>query len=323
MRATQPGSGSPGLNTAKKRLIGFVLVLAVVSIAYRLVYATGTAHTAALYVGVPTILAVGLALVPRGSSATAALLKGATLAVLIAGVVLPEGVLCLLFALPLVLLVALVVGGVIDLAHHLERRQGPTLMAVSLPLLLLSLEGVARSPFETADRATASITVDASPAEVAAAVASPPGFEPDLPRFLTIGFNRPLTSTGGGNTVGDQRTIEFNGGTHDDHPLRLFGLSGTRSVHHRSRMQLTVVESSPGRVAFQVDQDMTMLARWVRLERAVVTWEAAGDDRTRVAWRLEYERLLYPTAYFAPLQRFGMTEAAGYLLDSVVVAQLP
>lgn len=320
--ATASGDGSRGITTAKKRLIGFILVLAVANVAYRLVDSTGVAHTAALYVGVPTILAIGLALLPRTKSATGGLVKGATLAVLIAGVVLPEGALCLLFALPLVLLIALVVGGSVDLARHYDRRHGPTLMVISLPLLLFSMEGVAGSPFDTADRATASLTVGASPAAVAAAMASPPGFANELPRFLTIGFNRPLRSTGAGIAVGDRRVIEFNGGTHDDHPLRLFGLTGSRSVEHHSQMQLSVIESSPGRVTFGVDEDTTMLARWAHLQRAVVTWQQTDEGRTRVTWRLEYERLLYPTAYFAPLQRFGLRQAADYLLESVVVAQL-
>ena len=88
-------------------------------------------------------------------------------------------------------------------------------------------------------------------------------------------------------------------------------------------MQLTVVESSPGRLAFRVDHDATMLARWADLDRAVVTWEAIDAGHTKVSWRLEYQRLLTPTLYFGPLQHYGMSEAAGYLLEALVVAQLP
>jgi hypothetical protein len=196
-------------------------------------------------------------------------------------------------------------------------------MGISLPLLLLSLEGVAGSPFANADRATATLTVAATPAEVATALAAPPRFEADLPAFLTIGFNRPVAAIGAGTAVGDTRTIEFNGGTHDDHPLRLFGLTGTSSMDHHATMQLSVVASLPGRIIFAVDRDDTMLARWADLERAVVTWEPVDDGHTRVTWTLEYRRLIYPTAYFAPLQRFGMGQAAGYLLDAAVVEQLP
>jgi hypothetical protein len=312
-----------GLTTAQKQLIGFILVLAVANIAYRLVYASGAQQTAALYVGVPTILAIGLALLPRSKSATGALLKGATLAMLIACVVLPEGLLCLLFALPLVALIAVIIGGPIDWARNRKKREGPTLMAVALPLLILSLEGVIGSPFDARDRATASITVQASPDAVAEALGKPPTFDADLPPFLTIGFNRPVGATGSGIEVGDHRSIDFAGGTHDDHPLRLFGLTGERSVDHHSQMHLTVVESGPGRVVFAIDHDMTMLARWADLERAVVTWEAVDATTTRISWSLEYERLLFPTAYFAPVQRYGMDQAAGYLLDAVIVEQLP
>lgn len=308
---------------AQAWLVGFILVLAAANIAYRVVYATGQSQTAALYVGVPTILAVGLALLPRSKSATGAILKGGILAMLIACVVLPEGLLCLLFAVPLVGLIAVSVGGLVDWSRKRNHRQGPTLMAISFPLLLFSLEGVAGSPFDASDGVTASTTVAASPAEVEAALAATPRFETDLPAFLTVGFNRPVAASGSGVEVGDDRTIDFAGGTHDDHPLRLFGVTGERSVDHHSSMHLTVVESGPGRVVFAVDHDMTMLARWVDLERAVVTWEAVDDTSTRVSWRLEYERLLFPTAYFAPLQRFGMDQAVGYLLDAVVAEQLP
>jgi hypothetical protein len=144
-----------------------------------------------------------------------------------------------------------------------------------------------------------------------------------MPPFLSLGFNRPVSATGAGVAVGDKRMIEFTGGTHDDHPLRLFGLTGERSVDHHSHMHLTVVESTPGRVVFRIDQDTTMLARWADLQRAVVTWKPAGERSTRLTWRLEYERLLYPTAYFGPLQRFGMGQAASYLIDGVVRSHLP
>jgi hypothetical protein len=105
--------------------------------------------------------------------------------------------------------------------------------------------------------------------------------------------------------------------------LRLFGLTGERSVDHRSHMHLTVVEPQPGRIVFSVDDDTTMLARWADLDRAVVTWDGLDDATTRVSWRLEYERLLFPTAYFAPVQRYGMDQAAGYLLNAVISEHLP
>jgi hypothetical protein len=309
--------------SSQKTLVGLILVLAATTVAYRLVYAAEAQRTAALYIGVPTVLAVGLALLPRSGSATGMLLRGATLAVLIAGIVLPEGLLCLAFAFPLVAVVALAVGTSIDLARRRHRRQGPTLMAVTVPLLLLSLEGLVGSPFDPHDAATATVTVAATPDEVAAALADPPTFDEPLPTFLRIGWNRPVGARGRGIEVGDRRTVTFTGGTHDDHPLRLFGLTGEPSAGHHAEMHLTVVESAPGRVVFAVDHDGTMVARWADLDRAVVTWEPAGDGTTRVRWRLEYERLIQPSLYFGPLQRYAMDQAAGYLLDTAVAGNLP
>ena len=173
------------------------------------------------------------------------------------------------------------------------------------------------------DAVESSVVVDANAADVVAALAAIPRFDADMPVFLTIGFNRPVAATGSGVALGSERTIEFAGGSHDDHPLRVFGLTGDHNTSHRSHMRLTVDESTDDSLTWSVDHDTTMLARWVDLDRAVVTWQPVDDNHTRVTWRLEYRRLLYPTLYFAPLQRFGMREAAGYLLDSVVVAQLP
>ena len=302
----------------RHRLIGFIVVMAVVNIAYRLVYATGSQRTAALFIGVPTILAVGLALLPRSASAIGTLLKGSTLALLIATIVLPEGLLCLLFVVPIVAFISVIVGGAIDINRHYRKRQGPTLMVISLPLVLLSLEGVVGSPFDDRASVTASVIVVASPAEVEAALAATPAFDAPVPTFLRMGFNRPVAARGGGLEPGATRVIEFTGGTHDDHPLRLFGLTGERSVHHHAQMDLVVADTAPGRVEFHVTKDTTMLARWAEVDRSVVSWQATDDGRTRVTWRLDYRRLLYPTAYFAPLYRFGMRQAAGYLLDAVV-----
>ena len=280
------------VSATQKRLIGFIVVIAVVNIAYRLVYATGASQTAALYVGVPALLAIGLALLPRSGTSTGMLIKGSALAMLIAAVVLPEGLICLLFAMPLVAVIAIAVGVILDVTRGQRRRQGPTLMVVSLPLLLFSLEGVAGSPFATEDAVVVrSDGAGATPAEVAAALARPPGFDADLPLFLRAGFNRPLSATGSGIEVGDRRMIMFTGGTHDDHPLRLFGGTGERSVDHHSHMLLRVTESRPGRVVFTVDEDTTMLARWVDLDRAVVTWTTSDESTsaTEVTWRLEYQ----------------------------------
>ncbi len=307
------------LRPAQARLICFFLVLGAASAAYRLVYATDLERTAALYVGVPTILGIGLALMPRGINATEMAVRGSLIALVVAGVILPEGFICLLFAAPLVVVVAGAIGVVVDANRRRggEDRTRPLALA-GLPLLLVSLEGVIGTPFDPNATASVTIVVDADAEEVAAALARPFAFEAELPAFLRFGFNRPVRAEGRGIAVGDLRTITFDGGTHDDHPLSVVGLVQGEHAAHLSQMHLRVAESAPGRVVFEVAHDGTMLSRWLDLDRATFTWRERPDGTTEVRLRFAYERLLYPTVYFAPLQGYGMDLAADHLLDAVV-----
>ncbi|CAN5728485.1 hypothetical protein BH24ACT4_BH24ACT4_06330 [soil metagenome] len=138
--------------------------------------------------------------------------------------------------------------------------------------------------------------VAASPEDVAVALAAPPRFEADLPAFLAVGFDQPTGASGSGIDVGDGRTIEFAASRLSTRPLQVLGLVEGGDVDRVSRMGLSVVESTPGRVVFEVREDATMLARWLDRERAVVAWEAIDATHTRVSWRLDYERRLSPSA---------------------------
>ncbi|MBI2711062.1 MAG: hypothetical protein HYX34_15435 [Actinobacteria bacterium] len=311
------------LTRARRRIIGFIVVLALADVAYRVLYASGLQRTAALFVGVPALLAIGLVLTEPAKSAVGTLLKGSAIAMLIAGVVLPEGLLCLLIAYPLVGFICVVVGVVVDGARARGLARRSTLMVLGLPLLVLSSEGVVRSPASPHDAASASVVVAAPPEAVAAALVRTPSFVAPRSSFLRMGFNRPVQASGSGITVGDVRIIEFAGGSRDDHPGRLFAGTATAGMASRSNMRLRVSSSGPGRVVFTVDDDRTMLARWATLERAVVTWRRLASGGTRVTWRLEYDRLLNPSFYFGPMERYGLGQAARYLLDSVVVRSIP
>jgi hypothetical protein len=307
-------------------LVGFILVFAVSSAVYRLVYASGEEQTAALYIGVPAVLAIGLTYLPRGRSAIGMLLKGSMLALLLAGIVLPEGLVCLLFAAPLVALVALLVGATVDALRHFARHAGDgrARVVVALPLLLMSMEGLVGTPFATEDAGAATRVVAMSPEEVRSALAAEPTYGAvPIPWLLRLGFNQPIGAHGGGLAIGDERVIHFTGGNHDDHPLRLFGVTGTRSVEHHSLERLRVTATDDRRVEFAVVEDTTMTVRWAALERSIVTWEPVDGTHTRVTWRLEYRRLLHPAFYFAPLQRAAASQASGYLLDSLLVPTGP
>ena len=72
-------------------LVVLIVALAAGSLLYRALYLARLEQTSALYIGVPALLAIILALTPRVKSPLAMVMKGTTLALLMSGVLLGEG----------------------------------------------------------------------------------------------------------------------------------------------------------------------------------------------------------------------------------------
>jgi len=279
-------------------------MLAVGTLGYRAVMEAGLEQTAALFVGLPAILAIAVAMTPPTKTVTGLILKVLTLGLLLGGIVLGEALVCLVVAAPLVYLVGLAVGVPIDVHRRRRTRgqsSGGSLMVVGL-VLLSSFEGVV--PGTAVDNAAAVTVVrqiDASPSAVAAALAATPRFDNPLPLPLRVGFPRPVAAAGSGLDIGDRRSVTFLG-------------DGHHGTTHVGDLVMEVAASEPGRVVFHAVDDDSRVAQWLQWQRAEVTWSPSGSG-TRVAWTLHYERELSPAWYFTPVQRAAATLAAGYLID--------
>ncbi|MFD0891068.1 hypothetical protein ACFQ08_41520, partial [Streptosporangium algeriense] len=118
---------------ARWSLAGLLLALFVALLLYRVLHAGRLEETTLFYVGLPAVIAITVVLTSRPRSATGTILATITVALALAGPLLSEGVVCLLFAAPLFYLVGLLIGSVVD---HFSRR-GPN--ALAAPLVLLAL----------------------------------------------------------------------------------------------------------------------------------------------------------------------------------------
>src|SRR6266508_3359963 len=128
-------------------LVGVILSLTLAMLVYRWLHSERLDQSAALFIGLPAILAVALTLTPKAKSATGMIMKGMTIALLMSGPVLKEGFVCILMASPLFYLVGAIVGWAIDRDRR-RRSQGGTRVYsfVLIPVLLLaSLEGLSPS----------------------------------------------------------------------------------------------------------------------------------------------------------------------------------
>jgi len=297
----QAPAGTTRGHRARARLAILATALAAGYTTYRILHASDLDQTALLFVGLPAVLAVALALTPPARTVTGMVMKGTTLALLLSGILLIEGVVCILVAAPLFYAVALAVAWAIRRARG-GAGDGPDprpLAVVGAAIALLGSEGV--WPATTTDRAetvTAVRVVEGSPDDVARALAAVPAFDERLPAVLRLGFPRPVAAEGGGLALGDHRAVTFAGRP-----------PGT--------LRLEVADRAPGRARFVAVSDTTPIAGWVGWREAEVRWAASGAGRTRVTWTLRFERRLDPSWYFAPIQRGAARAAAGYLLDTL------
>jgi hypothetical protein len=296
---SEAGVEGKGLNSSQWLVIGAVVVMTVGSLVYRVLEHEHLGHTAAMFVGLPAVLAILLAASPRAKSATGGILKGITLAMLIVAPLLGEGVVCILMASPLFYLVGIIVGAIADWQR---RRRSVTLSCCALALLPMSLEGVV--PALTFGRMqTVSVTrvVDGTPAQVEAALARSPRLDtPIVGFFPRVGFPQPLQAHGDGLEVGAPRVIHF---------------AGAEGVPPGD-LVMRVGEYRPGFVRFDAVSDVTKLGYWLHWDDSEVTWRAVDAMHTEVTWQIQFERKLDPAWYFGPWERLAVHDAANYLIEA-------
>lgn len=295
----QPQPLAKRLSGAQWTVIGLAVASACFAGLYHSTERAGMGHTSVMFIGIPAILAILLAMTPQARSATGSILRGITFVLLIMAPLVGEGVVCILIAAPLFYIVGVAIGTVLD--WQKEKRK-VTLSCCALVLLPLSLEGVVPElTFGRIQTVTAVRVVEAPVSEVAATMARSPRLDTPLPGiFPRIGFPRPLEASGEGLEVGSMRTIHF-AGVEDAPPGDLV---------------MRVTESRPGYARFDAVSDSTKLGKWLRWDNSQVRWRAVDATHTEVTWRVQFERELDPAWYFTPWERLAVHDAAGFLIQA-------
>ncbi len=285
-------------------LAAVILALAVAGVLYRLLVLKKLEQTAALFIGLPAVLAIILALTPQAKSATGMIMKVMTIALLMSGPILGEGFICIVMAAPLFYLVGAIIGVLIDRARRKEKSI--VLHAVLLlPLLLSSLEGTTpRLSFSRGEEVTVRKIVNGSAIDVERTLAQQPTFDQKLPPFLRMKFPLPVSTSGEGLAVGAERRIHFAGGE---------GKPGD--------LTLRITERTPSSVTFTAQSDTSHVAHWLTWRTSRVTWREVARGRTEVQWTIAYDRELDPAWYFGPWERYATRRAADYLVDTLATPQ--
>ena len=292
--------GKYKIEPAQWWVVAFVIAAICASVLYRYLLGMKYMHSAAMFIGVPAVLAVVLALTPRTKTVTGGMMRGITLALLVLAPLLGEGYLCILFASPLFYLLGVLVAVPVDMAKRRDKK-GQTLSCIVVLLLPLCLEGVVpQLTFNRGQTVEATSIVNGPASRVEQALVQSPRIETTLPTFLRIGFPRPLAARGQGLEIGAQRSILFSGAEGDP----------------AGYVVMQIAQRRPGYVRFETVSDGSKLTQWIRWDASEVEWVPVDAMHTRVTWRIHFDRQLDPAWYFTPWERAAVREAAGYLIDA-------
>jgi len=288
----------PGIGRAQWMVVMFIIAFTTSAALYRFLIHEQLGRTSAMFLGIPAVLGILIALTPKAKTVTGGIAKGITLALLIVAPLLGEGYLCILMASPLFYLVGCGIGAVIDARR---RARGVTASCIALVLMPLCLEGIVpQLTWNREQTAEASRIVNAPADAVETALAQSPDVHTRLPIFLRIGFPRPLEARGQGLQKGALRTIHF-AGAEGDPP---------------GDLKMRVTERQPGYARFETVSDGSKLTQWLRWNSSEVRWQPLDAHHTRVTWRVNFDRQLDPAWYFGPWEQLAVHEAARFLIEA-------
>lgn len=291
------------------RLFFVVLILSVAGIFFFTLKHNGLYDSAALYLGLPLLIALGFSLIPKRKTAMGATMKGMTIALLLSAAVFQEGYICILFAAPLFYGVGAIVAWQVDKAR---KRKEKTLQAAAIATIfaLLSLEGTTDLTTVPRDNTvTASKIINASIHDVRDQLAKTPEFDDVPPVFLRI-FPYPENIIGSGLEVGDIRQATFVAYKH----IWWSKVEGD--------LAFRVSESEPNRIKFEVTKDDSYVSHYLKWLSSEVFLEPIDATRTKVTWKHEYKRILDPAWYFGPLQHYAVKLTTEQLIDRVATPEI-
>lgn len=295
---------------ARRGLAGLIAAVAVGSLAYRVIAAGGVQQTAALFIGIPALLAIVVVFAVSPRSATGVACKAVTIGLLVSLLFLGEGMLCVLMSAPIFYAVAIVIAKLMDSARRRRSHSSTTWTSclIVVAAIPMSLEGVL--PLTTVDReesVSQMRIVDASSQAIERAILTTPRFDRKLPLYLRAGFPRPIQTRIEQAANKTLWIVALRGGE-----MRINGMEP-----RTGDLVLVLEEARAGFMRWRAVSDSSHMTHFLTWREAVVEWEPITDNRSRITWTLRYRRGLDPAWYFGPWERYAAQLAAGHLIDSV------
>jgi hypothetical protein len=298
----------------RKLWLVILLMIAAASIAIRLLQHYQFHNSALLYVGIPFLISLSITVFRPPSSK----LKWwhayrdhsyiALIVFLSSSVVLFEGFVCVVFFMPIYFLVVSVAFLINWFLHSRQLRRSKTFASV-LPILVLalSLEGTSDTlSMSRNSQVTVTKVVELSPADVMKNLSRPFSLQKERNWLISI-FPMPYKIEAGSLKTGDVHRVY----------TRYHRWFATNT--HEGELHLKIADVEPYRVATKFIHDSTFFASYLTATGTEIHLREISPRETEITLRIDYQRKLDPAWYFHPLQQYGVTQMAEFLIDEVMI----
>ncbi|MFK8029395.1 MAG: hypothetical protein AB8G18_04085 [Gammaproteobacteria bacterium] len=302
---------------SRKPWVLTLLLIGLSSLTIRALFSNDFGHSSLLYIAVPFGISVLIAAFrPINSTdewwhAYRDHIFFALVVFLGSSIVLFEGFICVLFFMPIYFFVVTVM---FFLRHWYRqaraKRRGNTL-AFALPVLILatSFEGTTDSlSFERDSRVTVIRNVSLSAPEILSNIALPFDLQKERGWLISI-FPMPYHIEAGSLQSGDVHRVH----------TRYHRWFATNT--HEGMIELQIVDVEPNRVSTRFISDTSYFASYLTAKKTEIVLREISPTETEITLHIDYERKLDPAWYFHPLQQFGVTQMADFLIDEVMIRE--
>ena len=298
---------------SKDALVLSILVVVFIA-AYRLLVHYQSHTSALLYIGFPFVVAIAITVFTGELDKTRWInryrryTKFSLIVLLASSIALFEGFLCVSMFMPVYFCVVFTVFLLEYFYRWVVGRKRSTLPLHIFPLVIVASSFEGFTPALSFDRYTqvsVTKTISADIEQIKENLKAPISLGDDMPRFLAL-FPMPYQVQAETLQEGDIHRSDFR--------YHRWFFTNT----HEGHLSIKLAEIGENFIRTEVVEDTSYLANYLTLHGTLIELEALVEGGTQVTLTVSYDRKLDPAWYFAPLERFGVKQTAGYLIDKVI-----
>lgn len=260
------------MNSDNNKSLTTIILVLVVSIAGAAYYFLKHNHlngSAALYMGIPILLAIALSFTDKASTIVGGTMKAITIILLLLAPLIGEGYICIIMAAPIFYLIAYVAALLVQYITEKKDKSLKSHMLLGI-LMLGSIEGTTPELSFNRDHQVSATQILAIPAStIKIRLAQQNTFDSSRPLLLRI-FPLPHQIENEGIELGDKIKLDFT-------YSKLFFLNTTTG-----QMQWQISKANDNNVHYTLLSDNSYMSNYMRWQSSHVEWRAIDENQTEI-----------------------------------------